>query len=219
MWPPITAPSIRSCPSCGPRWPDLAPQPPDHPDGHHRRQCRADSRAVDADYWVANLRNPVRFSQADRRCRRHSTPRSSRSAHTRCSPMRSPTPWPTPTTTPWEPCPRHPRHLDLPHQPQRHPHHPPTGHRPPTRTPPPPTHHPLAPHPPLDHPHLDHTAGKTSAAGHRRDRSNQRHPRLGKHAEPGFSVAGRPPRRQCLRPARRRLRRTRAGGRHRCIRP
>ena len=40
MWPHIIRSSTRSCPSCGQRWRDLAPNDPGHPDHHHRRRCR-----------------------------------------------------------------------------------------------------------------------------------------------------------------------------------
>ena len=62
MWPPITAPLIRSWPSCVAALADLAPQPPAIPmvstvSLDHSPRC-------DADYWVANLRTPVRFAEA-----------------------------------------------------------------------------------------------------------------------------------------------------------
>jgi acyl transferase domain-containing protein len=46
----------------------------------------------DADHWTANLRNPVRFSQAIAAAGQ-TTPPSSRSARTRCSPTPSKTSW------------------------------------------------------------------------------------------------------------------------------
>ena len=66
MWPPITRPSIRYCPSCAPRLPDLTPQPRRRSRSSPPPATRPRRGAIvfDADYWAANLRNPVRFSQA-----------------------------------------------------------------------------------------------------------------------------------------------------------
>ena len=63
MWPRIIRSSIRSCPSCAPRWPDLAPTAPRIPMISTGRGHDGTAR-FDADYWAANLRNPVRFSRA-----------------------------------------------------------------------------------------------------------------------------------------------------------
>ena len=56
--------SIRSCPSCGRRWPDWRPRARRIPIISTVRHVPGPTPAFDADYWVANLRNPVRFSQA-----------------------------------------------------------------------------------------------------------------------------------------------------------
>ena len=62
-WRPIIPSWIRCCPSCGGagRFDTAAADDP----GHHHHRPDADRAPVfDADYWAANLRNPVRFSQA-----------------------------------------------------------------------------------------------------------------------------------------------------------
>ena len=43
---------------------DLAPAAADHPDDHHHRRSDRPHPGVRCRYWAANLRNPVRFSQA-----------------------------------------------------------------------------------------------------------------------------------------------------------
>ena len=61
----------------------------DDPDDQHA-PAKQPPPVLDADYWAANLRNPVRFHQAITTARPDTTP-SSRSARTRCSPMPSTT--------------------------------------------------------------------------------------------------------------------------------
>ena len=151
-WPPTTRSSIRSCPSCAARWPIWRPQPPsipiitttyDHTHGAHR--CSTPS------YWAANLRNPVRFSQAI------ATAGADHHTFVEISPHPLLTHAITDTLAGIappqrrNPAARHRRHADLPHQPQRHPHHPPAAHRAPARTASRHPHHAVAPHPALDH--------------------------------------------------------------------
>ena len=62
----------------------------------------ATSRLLDADYWVANLRQPVQLIRAVA-LQVPSTPPSSRSVPIPCWPMPSTTPSPEPTTTLWAP--------------------------------------------------------------------------------------------------------------------
>jgi phthiocerol/phenolphthiocerol synthesis type-I polyketide synthase D len=148
----------------------LAPQAAQIPmfstvDGIH------DNPPCDADYWVANLRHPVQFAHAVT---------AASTTHTTFIEI----------SRPGHPDPQHPRHNQLPHRTEHHPHHPPPHHRTPTRTPPPTTHHTLVSQPPLDHPQYDHPAGNTPAAGHRHDRSHQRHPDLAKHPVSRPSMAG-----------------------------
>ena len=148
MWPRTTRSWIRSCPNCVRRWPVWRPQPR-HPDHHHRRPTPA-TPVLDAEYWVANLRNPVRFSQAittaGRRAHhlhRNQPPPDADPRHHRNPGVGYPSPQHR------DPAARHPRHPHLPHQPQHHPHQQSPRHPAPTRTAPGPTRHPLAPHPPL----------------------------------------------------------------------
>ncbi len=64
MWPRTIRQLIRFCPSCAPRLADLAPITPKIPLISTVGQTRRRAPTFDADYWVVNLRNPVRFSQA-----------------------------------------------------------------------------------------------------------------------------------------------------------
>ena len=83
----------------------------------------------DAQYWVTNLRHPVRFTQAVSAASATHTTFIEISPHPLLTFAISDTLTDTPPP----------------------PHHPPPHHRTPTRTTPPTTHHTLAPHPPLDH--------------------------------------------------------------------
>ncbi len=71
---------------------DLAPVAPKIPLISTVGQTNGVAPTFDADYWVANLRNPVRFSQAVAPAAENQ-PRSSRSARIRCSPMPSAGAW------------------------------------------------------------------------------------------------------------------------------
>ena len=105
----------------------------------------------DAEYWVANVRQPVRFSQAI------ATAGVEYGTFVEISPHPLLTYAITDTLAERSPpqhrhpAARHPRHAHLPHQPQRHPHHPPAAHRPCGRTTSTPADHPVAPHTALDH--------------------------------------------------------------------
>ena len=70
---------------------DLAPVDAEDPADQHGRRYRRRAPTFDADYWVANLRNPVRFSQAVAAAGAKTTRPSSKSARTRCSPTPSAT--------------------------------------------------------------------------------------------------------------------------------
>ena len=64
---------------------DLTPQPPTHPGPHHHRGPHRQRRRSFStpNYWAANLRNPVRFSQAVAAAGADHAP-SSKSARIRC---------------------------------------------------------------------------------------------------------------------------------------
>ena len=92
----------------------------------------------DAQYWVANLRHPVRFTQAVSRRQRHPH-HLHRNQPTPLADLRDQRhPDRHPSSRAGHPDPRHPRHRHLPHRAQHHPH-----HHPPT------TEHPPEPHPQL----------------------------------------------------------------------
>ena len=106
---------------------------------------------LDADYWVANVRHPVRLHQAiTAAADEHATfieisPHPLLTHAIDRNPRRDPSPQR-----------RHPGRdtddtVDLPHQPQHHPHHPPATTPTPTRTAPRAARYPLAPHQPLAH--------------------------------------------------------------------
>ena len=76
---------------------DLAPQAPSIP--IITTTYETSRPVMDADYWSANLRNPVRFHQAVAAAGGPTTP-SSRSAHTLYSRTPSPTPWKAPAAIP-----------------------------------------------------------------------------------------------------------------------
>ena len=169
---------------------DLTPQPPTIPVLTTTRDHTATGAIVfDAEYWVANLRNPVRFSQAVATAGAEHATFVEISPHPLLTHAISDTLAGYSSPQHRHPAARHPRHADLPHQPQRHPHHPSAAHRAPARTTSAPAHHPLAPHPPLDHRHLGRSGGSAPLARDRRHGPNERHPGVGKHARSGFSVA------------------------------
>ena len=190
MSPPITASWIRSCPSCGRRWRIWRPGAP-------RFRCSPPSTAstatqsFDAEYWVANLRHPVRFAQAVAAAGADHTTFIEISPHPLLTHAISDTLGDTHhhalgtlTRDTHDTVSFH-TNLNTTHTT-----HPP-AHRAPTRTPPPATHHPLAPHPPLDHhQRCDGPRRHAPAARHRRHGSNQRHARVGKRTRPGSVVAG-----------------------------
>jgi acyl transferase domain-containing protein/acyl carrier protein len=167
---------------------DLAPQPPAIPmvstvTGDHSPHC-------DADYWVANLRTPVRFAGAvaaagadhatfveisPHPLLTHAITETLGEAHHHAvgTLIRD-----TPDTVTF--------HTNLN---TTHTTHPPTTEHPPPppppRAPPPPTPHPRAPHPPLDHhQRCDGPGGHAPAARHRCYGSHQRHAGVGKQARP-----------------------------------
>ena len=153
-WPPTTRSSIRSCPNCAAALAGLAPAaaersrssaPPTTTAGRHR--------VFDADYWAANLRNPVRFGQAVATAGADHTTFIEISPHPLLTHAITDTLAERHHHSVGHPAARHPRHAEFSHQPQRHPHHPPAADRAPTRTPPATAHHPVAPHPALDHHH------------------------------------------------------------------
>ena len=183
MSPPTTGSSIRSCPQLRAALAGLAPQPARIPILSTVDGVGA-TPSFDAEYWVANLRNPVRFGRAVA---------TAGASHTTFIEI-SPHPLLTYAISDTLGDAHHHALGTLARDTHdtvsfhtalntTHTLHPPDTDTP-TRTPPPPAHHPLAPHPPLDHPQCHHhTAGNTPAAGHRRDRSHQRHADLAKHAE------------------------------------
>ena len=88
-------------------------------------------RVFDADYWVANLRNPVRFSQAIAAAGADHATFIEVSPHPLLTYAISDTLGPRASPQHRNPAARHPRHAHFPHQPQHRPHHPP--HRAPHR--------------------------------------------------------------------------------------
>ena len=104
----------------------------------------------DADHWAANLRNPVRFSQAIATAGADHATFIEISPHPLLTHAINDTLAAPPSPDRRHPAARRRRHPDVPHQPQRHPHHPRPTHTAPARTTPTHPHHPLAPHPPLD---------------------------------------------------------------------
>ena len=154
----------------------------------HRRRSRPAAPAVDADYWAANLRSPVRFSQAITTAGADHTTFIEISPHPLLTHAITDT-LAAPITTASATLHRDTDdtvtfHTNLN---ATHTTHPPRTAAP-TRTAPGAARHPLAPHPPLDHATAaTPRRGNAPAAGHRRHRSHQRHAGVGKHARPGLS--------------------------------
>ena len=131
---------------------DLTPQPPRIPVITTTHDHTISGAIVfDAEYWVANLRNPVRFSQAIATAGAEHATFVEISPHPLLTYAISDTLGRAHHHSVGNPAARHPRHADLPHQPQHHPHHPPADNRAPARATSGPAHHPLAPHTALDH--------------------------------------------------------------------
>ncbi len=76
---------------------DLTPTTPQIPVISTVGQTKGAAPVFDADYWVANLRNPVRFSQAVAAAAPKPRHLHRESARTRCSPTPSPAPWKRPS--------------------------------------------------------------------------------------------------------------------------
>ena len=165
MWPPIIAIIDPVLPQLRAALAGLAPPAPTIPiiTTTYGGRARA-GRVLDADYWAANLRNPVRFTQA------MAAAGADHARFIEVSPHPLLTHAITETLTDHHhhaspPCNATPTTPHLSHQPQHRPHHPPPTHRPSTRTPPDNPDHPLAAHPPLDQPTHPTAAGSVATPG------------------------------------------------------
>ncbi len=120
---------------------------------------------LDADYWVANVRQPVRFSQAVTAAGQTHGTFIEISAHPTMAHAITETLGDTHHHSVGHTLARRRRHRQLPHQPQHHPHHHTPTNPAPTRTRTRAARHPLAPHQPLDHRRPAEATGPGQAEG------------------------------------------------------